>query len=52
MFVTPFLSSLFGFLFAGEVPDKATLIGGGIILVGMMIFNFGASFFKIREKKV
>lgn len=52
MFVTPFLSSLFGFLFAGEVPDKATLIGGGIILVGMMIFNFGASLFKIREEKV
>lgn len=52
MFVTPFLTSLLGFLIAGEVPDKATIIGGSIILVGMLIFNFGASLFKIGEKKV
>lgn len=41
MFVTPFLTSLLGFLIAGEVPDKATLVGGSIILLGVMIFNFG-----------
>lgn len=40
MFVTPFLASIFAFLIAGEVPDQATLIGGGIILAGMLMFNF------------
>lgn len=43
MFVTPFLASLFGFLLAGEVPDRATLVGGSIILVGLMLFNFGGA---------
>ncbi|MBE6963528.1 MAG: DMT family transporter [Ruminococcaceae bacterium] len=41
MFVTPFLTSILGFLLAGEVPDKATLVGGGIILIGVLLFNFG-----------
>ena len=41
MFVTPFLTSVLGFLIAGEVPDRATLCGGGIILIGILIFNFG-----------
>lgn len=41
MFVTPFLASLMGFLFANEKPDIPTLIGGGIILLGLFIFNFG-----------
>ena len=42
MFVTPFLTSVFGFLLIGEVPDRATLFGGGIILLGVFWFNFGA----------
>lgn len=41
MFVTPFLTSILGFLLMGEVPDQATFIGGGIILAGVLIFNFG-----------
>lgn len=41
MFVTPFLTSILGFLLAGEVPDKATVIGGSIILAGVLLFNFG-----------
>lgn len=39
MFVTPFLTSVLGFLIAGEIPDHATLCGGGIILIGILIFN-------------
>ena len=39
MFITPFLSSAIAFLIAGEVPDKATLIGGAVILSGMVLFN-------------
>jgi len=41
MFVTPFTTTLFGFLIAGEVPDISTIIGGTIILTGLFIFNFG-----------
>lgn len=41
MFATPFLSSFMGFLLAGEVPDRSTLAGGGIILLGVFLFNFG-----------
>lgn len=49
MFITPFLTSLLGFLMIGEVPDRATLIGGGMILIGMFIFNFGG---RIRPDSV
>ena len=41
MFVTPLLSSLLGFLIAGERPDAATLIGGAVILSGLALFNLG-----------
>lgn len=46
MFITPFLTSIFGFLLAGEIPDRATLAGGGIILAGLLIFHFGADILK------
>lgn len=48
MFVTPFLTSVLGFLLAGEVPDQATLVGGGIILMGVFLFNFGGRYLKKR----
>lgn len=48
MFITPFLTSILGFLIAGEIPDHATVIGGGIILVGVLIFNFGGKIFRFR----
>lgn len=41
MFGTPFLTSILGFLIAGEVPDRATIAGGSIILLGIFLFNFG-----------
>ena len=43
MFITPFLTSIFGFLFADEIPDTATVIGGGIILLGVLLFNLSGS---------
>ena len=46
MFVTPFLTSIQGFLLVGEVPDQATLIGGSLILLGVLLFNFGGKFLK------
>ena len=41
MFITPFLTTLLGFIIAKEVPDRSTIIGGTIILLGLFIFNFG-----------
>ena len=51
MFITPFLASLMGFFFNNEMPDSSTLIGGGIILFGVFIFNFGAKFIKQKSKE-
>ena len=51
MFITPFLTSLLGFLIAGEVPDRATFIGGGIILTGVLIFNFGGALWEQMRKR-
>lgn len=39
MFVTPFLTTLFGFVIAGEIPDTATFFGGVIIMAGLLLFN-------------
>ncbi len=41
MFITPFLTSVIGFLMVDEVPDQSAMIGGAIILFGMVVFNFG-----------
>ena len=41
MFITPFLTSVIGFLMVDEVPDQSAMIGGAIILLGMVVFNFG-----------
>lgn len=49
MFVTPFLTTLLGFLLAGETPDLPTAAGGGVILMGMLIFNFGDRILKSRR---
>ena len=51
MFITPLLTSVLGFLLAGEVPDRGTLIGGGIIMTGVLIFNFGGMLFGPAEWK-
>lgn len=41
MFLTPFLTSVLGFLIAGEIPEQSTIIGGTIILLGVFLFNYG-----------
>ena len=40
MFITPFLSTLAGFLLNGESPDVSTLLGGAVILFGVAVFNY------------
>lgn len=53
MFITPFLTSIFGFTLAGEVPEPSALAGGAIILFGVFIFNFGEKCYgKLRSKKI
>lgn len=46
MFITPFLTSVLGFLIAGEIPDQSTLVGGTIILLGVFVFNFGGKIYE------
>ncbi len=41
MFVTPFLTSLMGYVFLGERLDAPTILGGAVILTGVLLFNFG-----------
>ncbi len=45
MFVTPFLTSILGLLIADEIPNRATLLGGSIIILGVLVFNFGGKIF-------
>lgn len=45
MFITPFLTSILGFIMANEKPDLSTIIGGSIILAGVFIFNFGGKLY-------
>lgn len=55
MFVTPFLMSIFGYLFLKEIPDIATLVGGTVILFGLFLFTFGwknLSFIKINNRLI
>lgn len=51
MFLTPFLTSVLAFFLLDEIPDSATLLGGGIILAGVLLFNFGGKFFKKTTEK-
>ena len=40
MFLTPVVTSVLGFLLLGEAPPRLTLIGGSIVIVGMLLFNY------------
>lgn len=51
MFVTPFLTTILGFVMMGEIPDKATILGGIIILIGLFIFNKESFLEPFRNKK-
>lgn len=52
MFVTPFLTTILGFVMMGEVPDRATLLGGIIILSGLFMFNKESFLEPFRNKKL
>ena len=46
--LTLFFTSLLGLLILREAPNAATLCGGGITLVGVLLFNHSAA---VREKR-
>ncbi len=41
MFLSPFLTSILGYLLLKEIPDRATIVGGTVIISGLFLFNFG-----------
>lgn len=51
MFVTPFLTTILGFVMMGEIPNKPTILGGIIILIGLFIFNKESFLEPFRNKK-
>ena len=52
MFVTPFLTTILGFIMIKEIPDKATMLGGIIILSGLFIFNKESFLEPFKNKKL
>jgi len=43
MFLTPLLATLLGYLMINEPPPDSAIMGGGLILAGMAVFNFGGA---------
>lgn len=52
MFVTPFLASVLGVIIGGETVPLSTVAGGSLILLGLVLFNFGGrlKFCLVRDK--
>jgi drug/metabolite transporter (DMT)-like permease len=48
MFLTPFLTSIFGLIIINEKPNIRAVIGGVIILAGMFLYNLGK---KVEKNK-
>ncbi len=48
--LTLFFTSLLGIVILGETPNTATLVGGGITLAGVLLFNYGAAWFEKRHE--
>lgn len=47
--LTLFFTSFLGILILHEMPNAATLCGGGITLAGVLLFNYGGSLFHARS---
>lgn len=48
--LTLFFTSLLGIVILRETPNAATLVGGGITLAGVLLFNYGAAWFEKRHE--
>lgn len=42
MFLTPFITTLLGFLIINERPDEGTILGGIVILTGFALYNYSS----------
>lgn len=49
--LTLFFTALLGIILLNETPNLATLVGGGITLAGVLLFNHGASWLGRLRKK-
>lgn len=50
MVLTLFMTSLLGFFIAKETPSAATLCGGGITFIGVLIFNFSTDLSRLAAE--
>ena len=48
MFINPFISTFFATILIGDPIESSALIGGGVIMIGMFLFNFGEKFIKAK----
>lgn len=38
--LNPFISAIFGYLFIGDTVEPSAIFGGGIIMIGLLMYNF------------
>ena len=50
--LTLFFTSMFGIVILHEMPNAATLVGGGITLAGVLLFNYGAALSVRRRRQM
>lgn len=50
MFINPIIGSVFGYILIGDPIEKSALIGGGIIMLGLAMFNFGPGLMEKMKK--
>ena len=51
MFINPFIGSVFGYFFSGDSIDASAILGGGVIMIGLAIFNFAPGLVEKLKKK-
>jgi len=47
--LNPFISAIFGFLFIGDPVEPSAIYGGGVIMLGLLLYNFAPA---ILEKRI
>ncbi len=50
MFINPFIGSILGYVLIGDPIESSALIGGGIIMLGLAMFNFGPGIMEKLKK--
>lgn len=50
-FLNPVLSALFAYLLMREVPDRYSLLGGAVIIIGLLLFRYSVDHQLIQNRK-